>query len=1007
MRKLIIPFLLASVASFAQSPVGQNQPDRTYLTALELFDKGHMGSARAMFERYASYEESPIISEDAQYYIAFAALNLFNEDGEYKIDRFVKEYPNNPKAELANLSLGLSYFREKNYAKAAEYLNKVDFSELNTANAAEGRFKLAYSLFARQQFDQALVHFNFLKRANGEYYFASNYYAGYIEYRIKAYDLALSDFLRAEKGDSYVAVVPYMLASVYYAQKDFDKLISYAIEALEKKEVRNKAELKLLLADGYFQTEDFEKSARYFTQYMDENPSLSDKGLQFKAGYAFMQMGDNARAIELFKNVALEDSETGQFASYYLGVLYQKEGNLPFAETAFQKAAQKTFNPKIQEEASFAAAKIAFTQGEYSDAIEGFKKFSKNYPSSSYQEEVNELLSEAYLSSNNYQEALAYMESIPNKSANIKKTYQRVAVYKGVELFNNANYYEAVKIFEKSLQFPMDKEWTAIAHFWMGEAYSIGKKYNEAINAYAAVFRQAAEGSEYFIRARYGIGYAYFNTKQYEKALTHFKEYTDASDRKSNLVFYPDAWIRLADCYYVNKLYNKAVETYNEAIQANNPDKDYALFQKGVIQSIQGNGEGAKSTLKAMLKEFPQSRYADDAEFQYAQIDFEQGNYEQAVKGFTVVINTRKQSPFVPYALGKRAIANYNLKNYSQTEADYKEVLEHHITHKTANSALLGLQEVLTLQNRSEEFEPYLTRYKNVNPENAGLASVEFESAKNLYFNQKYDKSISSFQNFLSNYPESGFVFEARYYLAESYYRANNSSEAIRYFEEVIADNQTPYIVRSMQRIAELEFKKGDYERAMQFYHRVLPIANTKKEQYNAWSGLMDTHYLLAAYDSVVYYAQIILERGNVSASAQNKASLYLGKAAFQQGNYEKATDEFLNTLNSARDEYGAEAQYLIALMYYNQKNYSQSLQSVYELKDKFATYEYWLGKAFLLIADNFIATGEIFQAKATLESIIEKSPVSSIVQEAQTALKKLNESNATAPQGTDSTQSN
>src|SRR6185312_15784026 len=107
----------------------------------------------------------------------------------------------------------------------------------------------------------------------------------------------------------------------------------------------------------------------------------------------------------------------------------------------------------------------------------------------------------------------------------------------------------------------------------------------------------------------------------------------------------------------------------------------------------------------------------------------------------------------------------------------------------------------------------------------------------------------------------------------------------------------------------------------------------------------------------------------------QNKAYLYSGKAALEKQDYEKATDFFLNTLNSAKDENGAEAQYLIAEIQYKQQNYKQSLQTLYDLNDNFPSYESWLDKSFLMIADNFIALNETYQAKATLNSIIENSP--------------------------------
>jgi hypothetical protein len=85
---------------------------------------------------------------------------------------------------------------------------------------------------------------------------------------------------------------------------------------------------------------------------------------------------------------------------------------------------------------------------------------------------------------------------------------------------------------------------------------------------------------------------------------------------------------------------------------------------------------------------------------------------------------------------------------------------------------------------------------------------------------------------------------------------------------------------KAVGRLAEIEFKQAKYEQAVKSFHRLENLATSKKELYTAWSGLMESFYLLALYDSVNTYANLILEKGNVNAGAQNKASLFIGKAA-------------------------------------------------------------------------------------------------------------------------------
>jgi TolA-binding protein len=108
------------------------------------------------------------------------------------------------------------------------------------------------------------------------------------------------------------------------------------------------------------------------------------------------------------------------------------------------------------------------------------------------------------------------------------------------------------------------------------------------------------------------------------------------------------------------------------------------------------------------------------------------------------------------------------------------------------------------------------------------------------------------------------------------------------------------------------------------------------------------------------------------------------------RGDYEVAKDEFLNTLNAARDEYGAEAKYLLAQIFYTQKEYKQAYETMISLNNDFSTYDQWVGKSFLLLADNFAAQNDIFQARATLQSLIDKFPLESVKEEARKKLKAL-----------------
>lgn len=999
----------------AQQYLAEVEPISWYQKGLDLLDKQKYSAAREAFEEYLEADQASERAVEAEYYIAYAALRLYNADGEAKLAEFVKDHSSHPKAIRANYELGNFYFKDENYDKAIEYFEKTDTQNLTQEERNTRNFKLAYAYFTQQNFYEAKPYFDQVKASTSPFTSAASYYSGYIAYQQSDFEEALRDLRRAEREESYAQVVPYLIANIYYKQGDYAQLQRYAQGILDdaganRNQIKNLPDIMLLAGEAYFMQGDYAKAEPFLSEFATLR--RPEAPMMYRLAFAQYKTGKEQPAIDNFKQIASRKDSIGQFSSYYLGLLYVKQGNEKFASSAFENASSMNFSPEIKEQAMFKLGKVQVALGEHGRAIQTLQSFKQAYPNSEHTTEVNDLLSEAFLNTQNYAQAIEFIESLPNKTLQVRKAYQKVSFYAGTQAFNQSEYYESVQLFDKSLQYPIERELVAGANFWKGEAYSVGKKYEEAINAYAAVFRalgdeRRLEGMNemYFLKSRYGIGYAYYNTQEYSKAKEHFEKYVQTIEQKSNAnptgkLNYEDALIRLADTYYVTKNYGQAINTYDKAIRQNNPDISYVYYQKGVIQGIQGRMSDARASLDVVIDRYRDSRYRDDAIFQKAQLYLEEGNYQQAINGFSRLLESNSQSNLLPYAYLRRALAYTNLQKYDQASADYKQIIKNYTDHTTANSALLGLQEVQSLGGESDDFSEYLAIYKEANPEDKELGNIEFESAKNLYFTQKYQQAVQRLQEFVDNYPDNANVGEARYYIAESYYRSDQIDKALEVYYDIAEEGTSSRLNRSVQRIAELEESRENYREAIQYYNRLAALAGNKREQFNAWSGMMTSYYALgqnneSLLDSVNYYAELILEKGNVSAAAENMAMLYQGKVAYEKENYDKAIDSFLKTLNTAKDEYGAEAQYLMALIQYDQEKYAESIETLYDLNKNFSLYENWLGLSFLLIAENYIALEENFQAKATLNSLIENSPLPSIREQAEQKLQALDKMEA------------
>ncbi len=992
MKQLLLSIFWFAVifTASAQNPIPESAAENEFSKAIDLFQQGQFLSSRSTFEGYLVDYPNHYRNAEAAYYIAFNAINSGQKDAEYLMSNFVSNNPVHPKALSAYFDLGNYYFQQGEYKKAIKYYNQVNFSDLPSELAYEGKFKSGYCYYTSNKEDEALRLFEQVSISKNAYYEDALYYSGVVYYNRNDYERAVSNLLLAEKNSKYRDLTPELIGGSYLILGKYDELIKY-INGLGQ--IKLQREIQLLTAEAYYHKKDYFKASELYQLALSSNRGKVSPIIYYHQGYANYKAENDNQAIEAFKIAALSSDTIGQYGSYYLGILYTKTGNKQFALNAFEESSKTKYSGAIREESSFRVGQLTYELGHFTNSIDHLNRFLLDFDNSSFVPAANDLLSDAYLKTNNYDVAISHIEALRNRSQAINTVYQQVTLLKGIQLFNDSRFAPAIAMFNKSLSTPIDSENSYAANYWKGESYSIGSRWVDAINAYSkVVFNRSASKSVYYLKSRYGLGYAYYNTKVYDRAKIQFAEFSKAYNGEYDKLQYLDALIRLGDCYFAEKNYSAAITNYENALRGRSNDKAYIHLQLGLNYGFQGNNQQAKRNFQQVITNYGQTREAERSAYQMAQLDFESGEFNDAVQEFTLLITDYPASQLVPNALVKRGVAHFNLQNYEGTINDYQIVLDQYLTHQVANSALLGLQEVVSTSGSTIDMDTYIEKYRQANPNDSSLENIEFETAKSRYFTQDYEGAITRFKSFNSTYPQSSLMGEVVYFIADSYNRSNNQDEALNYFYQVLDYPQVSYFNRSILRIADIEYSRANYPIAIKHYKYLISRATNKRETYNGLEGLMLSYDKLGTADSVQWFANKILGQDQVSANGSSSANLYLGKAAISKQSYEEATDFLNQTIAIADDENAAEATYLKGLILNRQSQYDASNEILFGMNSKFSVYEMWLGKSFLLIADNYLATNELFQAEATLNSVIEKSPIQDIVKSAKKKLLVIKE---------------
>ncbi len=976
----------------AQNSMSFTASDAHFRNGLEYYEKSNFVAARQEFGEFLNTQDNLLSTSDynkvtAEYYVAVTGLYLNYPEAEVQVDRFVKNHAEHPKAQQIYGDLGRYYYEAGEYEKAITYLEKAVNLGGNSAKKTESIYQLAMSYYNTKQPDLALPLFNQVKTDtsfpnSGD----ASFYAGVINYQKNKFDEAYQDFLRIENHPYYKNEAPNWIISSLYQLKKYDELLTYGEKVLTQQRGNTKLDdVALYVAEVYYEKGDYAAAVTAYERYKKMKPGAVPPAVALHYGHSLFRTNNFEGTIGALKTVAVGKDSVSQYASYILGISYLKTSNLSYALTSFDNAAKLNFNAIVKEEAAYNHAKVQLDLGNNNDAVKEFNDFMAKYPNSKHTEEATELVAEGYAGASNNAGAIKYIEGLSKRNAKINGTYQRLTFNQGVTDFNLEKYDQALIYFEKSLKFPIDEPIAISAQYYKAESLSGLKKSEEAVALYNQIAKNPKAGI-YARKSLYALGYNYYNQKKYSQALGYFKDFVSNTQGIDAQVI-EDAYVRLADCYLAAKNYSEAINTYDQVSAKGKVDKDYALFQKGRAYVYMSKEAEARRQFELLISGYPSSRYLDDAYFQMADIDFKNGSYSAAVKGFTRMINEKPKSYLIPAALLRRAQSYYNLQVYEQAIVDFKKILTDYSDSPSASSALEGIQESYTAVGRPEEFTQVLGVVRKSNPGNEKLEEVEFENVRNLYYAEKYENAKQSLLEFLKSYPASKHQYDAKYFIASSFDKLGNLSEALQYYSKVVQDNRSTFVAASAQRSAELEIGRGNFNNAVTNFRILLRNSENKKEQTQAWIGLMDTYYSLKSYDSTLYYAREVINVGNVIPAGLGKAQLYLGKVPYDRGDLTKAAEEFKKVAASSKDEYGAEASYWGAVILTKNKKFKEAEAAIIEMGKNFEGFDYWRVRSFILLSEVYVGMNDVGQAKATLTSIIENSDDKEAVELAKTKL--------------------
>jgi TolA-binding protein len=973
---------------FVLSSSAQQNPSfqvyRTWHTATELLDKGKYAAAAEQFRLVEQYKyktttesqfesELSLTKENAQYYEALCALELGNDDAESMFLRFIKDHPENPLTKLAYFQVGRYYSKQEKYTDALVWFNKVSAGDLAGSENTEYKFRKGYAYFAINDYKNAQQLFSQVKNTRSPFTDDATYYFAYIAYLNKDYHLALVNFEKLKKSKKYESSYPYYITAVYFLDNRYDDVINYAIPILNTTHQQHETEMLRLVAASYFAKADYQNAAKYYGRFEDEDLGKTQNTQDsYQMGYTYFRIANYPKAASELVKLQQQNDVFSQNGNYTLGEVFLKMDNKQSARSAFLAASKLDFDKQLQEDALYQYAKLSYELDFNTQALDATRLYLKNYPNSKRNDEVKTLLGEELLNSHNYKEAVEILEPIPNKSASAKAAYQKVTYYRGLEFYNERAFENAIGIFLRSLKFPVDNKIEALTTYWMAEAMYEVRKYSESVETFKK-FLDLPDASEtdVYNYANYALAYAAFGGEEYKTAANYFQKFLRGDEKDANTV--NDAITRLADSYFVLKNYATALEYYNRIIERRSQAEDYALFQRGMIQGLQGSPDAKINTLNEVLSKFPKSDYADDASFEIAYTYFLQGDGEKAKTGLQDMIQQYPRSSYIPRALVTIGLIDYNAGREDQAVESFKKVIQDYSSSDEAKLALKQIEKIYTDKGDAQTFINYAATTPIGNYTAADQENIMYTAANNLYLRGNWQGTVGAVNAYFDKFPTKPiYDKQARFIRAQSLVALNRPDEAVTDYNVILNDWTSAYSEQSLISMARLYIAQKKYNDAVVFLKRLETNSEYKADYTFAINNLLLCYAQMGAPDDALKYAKLV--RGNEKTAQEDKfkTGLYAGQAYLQKGDTTSAVKEFDYTVTNTKTIAAAEAKYDIARLQYLKGQYKASQKTCFDLVKNLPNYDYWVTKTFILLADNYVALNDTFQAKATLQSIID-----------------------------------
>lgn len=959
MKAKILSLLAIAICLVSPARAQRAGADESYRQAVSLYRSGMYERARTLFEACG---DDPV----ARGYSVLCSMKMHAPDADALFDAYRQEYKSSPLNAEMNYQQALRKFDEGEFELASELFSKVPMKEIPELEQTAAIFKMGYCDYTMGLFDSARKRFRKVESGNyNDYTSTARYLLGYMDYQDRSFDDAAEWFRLSVSDPRFKDLSEFYLVDCEFNLKNYDYVIEKGVEMFGNVAEERRERLARSLSEAFLVKGDKDNALKYYKATSHESMSRSD---YFYAGSMLFAVEDWKGAVENYSRMTDRSDSLGQIANYQMAGSYIKLHNNVAAMDAFKAASDRNYDQKIQEDAFFNYAKLAF---DLNKDPKGFTDYISRWGTRQKGDQIYEYMALASLVNKDYAGAVDAYDHIDELTPEMQSNYTKANYLRAGQLISNGAWRDALNCLRTSAYYlPKTDRFNQLSRYWIAECQYNTDNFSAARETYTELYNGSAlDGIPEGNVLPYNIAYCCYREEDWAAAAKWFDTYIQSGVRN----YREDALTRRADCDFARRDFKGAVATYQTVIDAfGAPDNIYPYYQQALCYGLSGDKKKKAAVLSTVLKASPSAPMYAEAMYELGRSQMDVKDDASALETFKLLRKTTSDSTYVAKSLIGMGMVHRNSKEYESALADYKKVVSMMPGSSYAEDALLAIESIYQSMRQPEKYLDYIEQNRlGARKSAAEREEMYFNTAEQVFLGGDSQQSIGVLQKYLDEFPEGGKNAQAWFYLAESY-KAQGAKEkaADAYAQAMALVSEGSYAESSRLGYANICYSLERYEDAYRGFSELREIARIETNRTNARMGMMRSAFRARSYDNAIAAAKEVEGDLKSSADMLREARYVQARSYMSTSRRGEAMELFRTLANDPSTAEGAEAKYIIIQNMYDTGDFQSVENAVYDFSSDAGNQSYWLAKAFITLGDSFLERGLTDQAKATFESI-------------------------------------